>query len=112
MPVASLSAKKLVLSLFLFRTINALLVQTFFQPDEYWQSLEIAHRIVFGYGYETWEWRSSSPVRSPLHALLFVPPYWILRVLRLDDTYLLVKKKRGFRQRSESIRELTSFLVI
>ena len=35
-----------------FRLVNALLVRTYFNPDEYWQSLEIAHRLVFGYGYE------------------------------------------------------------
>lgn len=32
-----------------FRFANALLVQTYFNPDEHWQSLEVAHRIVFGY---------------------------------------------------------------
>jgi GPI mannosyltransferase 3 len=30
------------------RVINALLIRTTFSPDEYWQSLEVAHRIVFG----------------------------------------------------------------
>jgi phosphatidylinositol glycan class B len=81
--------------LFLFRATNTLLVQTFSQPDEYWQSLEIAHRIAFGYGYETWEWRptlsSNGGIRSVLHTLLFVPIYYILRILRLDGTYLLVR---------------------
>ena len=32
----------------LFRVINALLVRTTFAPDEYWQSVEVAHRMVFG----------------------------------------------------------------
>ncbi len=31
-----------------FRLINALLIRTTFAPDEYWQSLEVAHRMVFG----------------------------------------------------------------
>jgi GPI mannosyltransferase 3 len=31
-----------------FRIANAALLQTSFNPDEYWQSLEVAHRIVFG----------------------------------------------------------------
>ena len=35
--------------------------RTFFQPDEYWQSLEIAHRWVFGYGYRVD--RSADPQR-------------------------------------------------
>jgi phosphatidylinositol glycan class B len=36
-----------------FRLLNALLLQTFFNPDEYWQSAEVAHRIVFGYANST-----------------------------------------------------------
>jgi phosphatidylinositol glycan class B len=39
-----------------FRFANALCVVTFFNPDEYWQSLEPAHRMAFGYGHLTWEW--------------------------------------------------------
>ena len=30
------------------RCLNALLLQTAFAPDEYWQSLEVAHRLAFG----------------------------------------------------------------
>ena len=32
-----------------FRVINALVCTTAFVPDEYWQSLEVAHRMTFGY---------------------------------------------------------------
>ena len=35
--------------LLLFRTLNAVLSFTAFVPDEYWQSLEVAHSMVFGY---------------------------------------------------------------
>lgn len=31
-----------------FRMVNAVLVQTYFNPDEHWQALEVAHRITFG----------------------------------------------------------------
>lgn len=31
------------------RVLNCCLVRTSFVPDEYWQSLEVAHRLVFGY---------------------------------------------------------------
>lgn len=31
------------------RAVNSLLVQTYFNPDEHWQALEVAHRITFGY---------------------------------------------------------------
>lgn len=36
-------------SLMVFRVLNALLCSTSFVPDEYWQSLEVAHKMVFGY---------------------------------------------------------------
>ncbi|KAK0549103.1 glycosylphosphatidylinositol anchor biosynthesis [Tilletia horrida] len=97
-----------------FRLLNAALTQTFFQPDEFWQSLEIAHRIVFGYGYQTWEWRDEraslpsgsapwqgwlggwwqdvvvgSPIRSIAYPAIFVPVYWLLKNLQLDNTFLL-----------------------
>ena len=39
----------LVGALVVFRTMNALLSYTAFVPDEYWQSLEVAHKMVFGY---------------------------------------------------------------
>ena len=35
--------------LVVFRTLNALLSFSAFVPDEYWQALEVAHRMVFGY---------------------------------------------------------------
>ncbi|KAE8209699.1 hypothetical protein CF327_g6348 [Tilletia walkeri] len=99
-----------LLLLLIFRLFNAALTQTYFQPDEFWQSLEVAHRLVFGYGYTTWEWRDGrslllsssdsasgwwdsvvvgSPVRSVAYPSLFVPVYWSLKVLNLDDTFLL-----------------------
>ena len=31
-----------------FRVANAFVVRTFFSPDEYYQSVEIAHSVVFG----------------------------------------------------------------
>ena len=33
--------------------------------DETWQSVEIAHKLVFGYGHLTWEWVEG--IRSYLH---------------------------------------------
>ena len=41
-------SQSILLFLVAFRTVNALTVTTFFQPDEYFQSLEPAWRIVFG----------------------------------------------------------------
>jgi hypothetical protein len=93
--------KSLFLCLLLFRCIVAIITsRTIFAPDEHWQSLEVAHRIVFGYGYETWEWQdprtkgdvgwASGPIRSPLYPAIFVLPYWLLYKLGLDNTRLLV----------------------
>lgn len=30
------------------RLLSVFLVRTWFVPDEYWQSLEVAHRLAFG----------------------------------------------------------------
>src|SRR6266542_1227857 len=35
--------------LILYRIINAIFTKTYFNPDEYWQSVEVGHYIVFGY---------------------------------------------------------------
>lgn len=74
----------------LVRISLALLTRTFFQPDEYFQSLEVAHHIVFGYGHLTWEWLAPQPIRSVLYPALNVPIYWALKVTGLDGTDLLV----------------------
>ncbi|KAK5702147.1 glycosylphosphatidylinositol anchor biosynthesis [Elasticomyces elasticus] len=58
------------------RLVNALSVQTFFQPDEYFQSLEPAWQIAFGKdagAWITWEWREH--LRSSLHPMLFAAVY-------------------------------------
>ncbi|KAF2077016.1 hypothetical protein CYY_001648 [Polysphondylium violaceum] len=68
--------------------IDALLINTFFDPDEYWQSLEVAHNLVFGYGYMTWEWKEM--IRSFLHPLIFVVTFKLLDILHLDTTYLMI----------------------
>ncbi|KAJ5772690.1 hypothetical protein N7520_003219 [Penicillium odoratum] len=58
------------------RLVNALTVRTFFQPDEFFQSLEPAWQIAFGGdqgAWITWEWRHQ--LRSSLHPLLFAATY-------------------------------------
>lgn len=79
--------------------------RTFFQPDEYWQTLEIAHRIVFGYGYQTWEWTGASPIRSVVHPALFVPLYAVLKHTGADQSaFWMVCSFRGFRSLLYSCR--------
>lgn len=42
------SEKTLLLSLISLRLVNSLFIQTSFVPDEYWQSIEVSHNMVFG----------------------------------------------------------------
>ncbi|KAG0598086.1 hypothetical protein M758_12G044700 [Ceratodon purpureus] len=70
------------------RLVNSLLVQTYFNPDEHWQALEVAHRTVFGYGHLTWEWEQG--LRSYVHPLLFAAFYKILAILHLDNSWFMV----------------------
>ncbi|XP_053356785.1 GPI mannosyltransferase 3 isoform X1 [Clarias gariepinus] len=84
----SLFGVSLVLFSVVFRLVNCLLVQTSFVPDEYWQSLEVSHRMVFGYGYETWEWKEG--IRGYSYPLLFAVIYKILHLLHCDTVELLI----------------------
>ncbi len=61
------------------RVLIAVSTRTYFQPDEYFQSLEPAHHLVFGYGHLTWEWMASPPIRSIFYPLVNIPVYWILK---------------------------------
>ncbi|KAE9394099.1 glycosyltransferase family 22 protein, partial [Gymnopus androsaceus JB14] len=70
---------------FVIRILIALCTRTVFQPDEYFQALEPAHNIVFGYGHLTWEWLSPQPIRSIAYPALNVPIYWILKKTGLHD---------------------------
>ncbi|KIL69962.1 glycosyltransferase family 22 protein [Amanita muscaria Koide BX008] len=73
----------------LLRISVALLTSTFFQPDEFFQSLEPAHRVVFGYGELTWEWLTPKPIRSIVYPALNIPVYWLLKVTKLAEMSIL-----------------------
>lgn len=49
--VSSTGVLQVVVFSVVFRLINCFLVQTSFVPDEYWQSLEVSHRMVFKYPF-------------------------------------------------------------
>ena len=52
----------------LFRSINALNLKTFFQPDEYFQSLEPAWQMAFGKDAGAWiTWVSIQPLGFDVH---------------------------------------------
>ncbi|KAF1921977.1 Alg9-like mannosyltransferase family-domain-containing protein [Ampelomyces quisqualis] len=65
-----------------FRIVNALTLRTFFQPDEFFQSLEPAWQLAFGHSSNaciTWEWRTQ--LRSSLHPALFAVVYRVAAAL-------------------------------
>ena len=77
--------------LLIFRFCNTLTVQTYHVPDEHWQSLEVAHQLVFGYGHLTWEWREH--IRSYIFPLLYALPFAVLRTFRLDYVFAMVSTR-------------------
>jgi phosphatidylinositol glycan class B len=83
------SAKTLFCYLVLYRILNGFLVWSYFNPDEYWQSVEVAHNRVFGYGYLTWEWKQA--LRSYVHPLFFAIVFQVLKVTSLDTPIAIVR---------------------
>ena len=64
------SSRNVFLFLLAFRVVNALSIKTFFQPDEYFQSLEPAWEMVFGPGSGAWiTWACKHPHTSPVYLL-------------------------------------------
>jgi phosphatidylinositol glycan class B len=80
--------RRIILALLCIRIFNALTICTFFQPDEYYQSLEPAWKLVYGYGETTWEWREG--IRGFLYPSLFAVVWWVARVIGLQDANTLV----------------------
>lgn len=85
---------RILLLLLLWRLISVIIVQTAHVPDEYWQSLEVAHYLAFDYGYLTWEW--TMMIRSYIYPFLISILYRILAILSLDFTLLLIMLPRVF----------------
>ncbi|KAE8344125.1 hypothetical protein BDV24DRAFT_160673 [Aspergillus arachidicola] len=88
----TVSTSHVFLFLLAFRLLNALSLRTFFQPDEFFQSLEPAWQTVFGEthgAWITWEWRHH--LRSSIHPLLFATVYSIAdlaaHALRLSPAF-------------------------
>jgi phosphatidylinositol glycan class B len=80
--------KGLWIGLFALRALNAVFVQTYFDPDEYWQTIEVAHHAVFSYGWLSWEWTVG--LRSILSLLPFMAYFQILRLLSVDSDIAVV----------------------
>lgn len=79
-----------LLIFFIVRIASVFLVQTWYVADEYWQSLEVAHKFVFDYGDLTWEWKLG--IRSYIYPFLILCLYKILHFIKLDYVNLLVSK--------------------
>lgn len=76
------------LVLLIVRLISVFAVKTWFVPDEYWQSLEVGHRLAFGYGYLTWEWTKG--IRSYIYPSIIALVYKFLSFINLDTVGFLV----------------------
>ena len=70
-----------------FRICKALFLATYFNPDEFWQGLEVAHDMAFGCGAQppTWEWGPDARIRGYLHPLVLAGVFRVLAVLGLDS---------------------------
>lgn len=87
---------RLFLILFPIRLFNALTIKTFFQPDEFYQCLELAHNLVFKNGYITWEWKEH--LRSSIHPLIYALGYSTTRLFPQEwetQLVLLIPKVTG-----------------
>ncbi|PFH31923.1 putative mannosyltransferase [Besnoitia besnoiti] len=80
--------------LLVFRVVNGLVLKSSFNPDEHWQSSEVAHHLVFGYGFLTWEWEPCIALRSVVHPALFAAVYWLLARVGLDSPSLVALAPR------------------
>ncbi|KAL5481366.1 hypothetical protein EMCRGX_G021505 [Ephydatia muelleri] len=101
------SDKALLALLVAFRLINAALCRTWFVADEYWQSLEVAHRMVFGYGYLTWEWKRAA--RGYTHPLVFAALYKLLDMLGLDNPWTISMGPRVLQSLLAAVGDLYVF---
>lgn len=64
------------------------IVQTWYVPDEYWQSVEVAHKNVFGYGHLTWEWTRG--IRSYIYPAFLASVFSALKYFHLDSVNAVV----------------------
>ncbi|XP_014281263.1 GPI mannosyltransferase 3 [Halyomorpha halys] len=79
---------RLFMLMLIIRCVDLLWVQSYFVPDEYYQSLEVAHKKVFGNGYLTWEWNKG--IRNYFYVSLIQGIYEILKILGLDSAELII----------------------
>ncbi|OAD01713.1 glycosyltransferase family 22 protein, partial [Mucor lusitanicus CBS 277.49] len=93
----------------LFRLLNAFYTRTYDNPDEYWQGQEVAHELVFGNGYLTWEWREK--IRSFAHPLAIAMVYKLIQVVGLDSTHVLVAAPRYFQATLAAVADVATYTL-
>lgn len=69
-----------------FRLVNAFVSTAFFQPDEYFQSWEVAYSDVYGVGFRSWEWEAG--VRTSLVPRLFAALIRFAAFIHVDHLVL------------------------
>ena len=79
---------------FIIRLVMAILSKSYHHGDETYQSVEVAHKLIFGKGHLAWEWTSPNPIRSYLYPLLFASVFGILKAFGLDSTENVVLTPR------------------
>ncbi len=67
--------------------------RSLYHPDEIYQSMEVAHRLVFGYGLRAWEWVEGA--RFPLLAWLVAAPMELTHLLGVDTPSVYVTLTYG-----------------
>ena len=70
------------------RLMVAFVSKEIIHPDEIFQYLEQAHRLVFGYGIVPWEYVHG--IRSWLLPMVLALPLWISRELGINDPHLYI----------------------
>ena len=69
-------------ALLLFRCLTSLCLRTYFNPDEPWQSLEVALSYASPpLGHRTWEWQPAARIRSHAHVAPFILLYQLLHAI-------------------------------
>jgi len=70
-----------------YRAGTALICRTTFVPDEYYQSVEVAYKLVFKRGITTWEWEEEHAIRSHVYILPYMVLFQIGKVLGISHTW-------------------------
>ena len=76
------------------RLLIAIIARGVDHPDESLQSVEVAHKMVFGPGHLTWEWVIDSPIRSIAYPALFAFVFQALKMTGLDTLWLIATLPR------------------